>query len=354
MPRTVFTGILAALLIACGVALAWLLSYVLLLAFGGLLLAVFLRYAASAIARHTPLPTGAALALVVLGVVALAILLSVLIGPQIIAQLELLWQRLPAALAQVEQLFREHEWSRFLLERVTDGEDRPRWNILGTIGGTVSTIVGVIANVIIILTVALFLAADPELYRHGLVRLFPPARRGRAVEILDAVGDALWRWLLGQFVAVGLVAVLTWAGLWMLGLPFALALGLIAGLVNIIPYLGPFIAATPAILIGFTQSPTDALYTALLFVVIQQTEGNLLMPLIQKRATALPPVLTILAVIGFGVLFGWLGILFGTPLLVVAIVLVRMIYVEDILGDRGDARPENRPPDETMRAPSTI
>jgi predicted PurR-regulated permease PerM len=355
MPRSAFDGILTALLIVGLVLVAWQLAYVLLLAFGGLLLAVFLRHMAVALARHPPLPTGGALAVVVLGLAAAAILLVVLVGPRILAQLELLWQSLPAALDQVEQTLRQREWGRFLLERVSDGGERPRWNILGAIGGTVSTVVAVVSNVMVLLTVAIFLAIDPDLYRRGLVRLVPLDKRVRALEVLDALGDALWRWLLGQFAAMLVVALFTAAGLWLIGIPLALALGLIAGLVNFIPYLGPFISAAPAVLIAFAQSPTDALYTVLLFVLIQQVEGNILMPVIQKRATSLPPVLTILAVVGFGVLFGTLGVLFATPLLLVAIVLVRMLYVEDMLGDREVARSErpvsNAPVPQRSRAP---
>ena len=93
--------------------------------------------------------------------------------------------------------------------------------------------------------------------------------------------------------------------------------------------------AAPAVLIAFAHDPTLAAWTALLFLVFQQLEGNVLQPVIQKRATALPPVLTILAVVGFGVLFGLVGVLVATPLLLVILITVRMLYVEDTLGDRG-------------------
>lgn len=204
------------------------------------------------------------------------------------------------------------------------------------------TDVGLIANLVVVLSIAVFLALDPGLYRRGLLHLIPLQRRERIEEVLDDIGTALWRWLLGQSVDMLAVAIVTGAGLWLLGIPLALALGLIAGITNFIPYVGPFIAAVPAVLIAFSQSPTDAFYTGLLFLVVQQVEGNILMPIIQDRATALPPVLAILAVVGFGVLFGLLGALFATPLLLVIMILVQKLYVEDGLGDVANAAGRSR------------
>ena len=119
----------------------------------------------------------------------------------------------------------------------------------------------------------------------------------------------------------------------MLGIPLWLALGIIAGIADFIPFIGPWIGAAPAVLLAFSDGPQTAIYTAILFVVIQQVEGNILQPIIQKRANSLPPVLTVLSVIAFGVLFGFVGVLVATPLLLVLMVLVRMIYVEGILED---------------------
>lgn len=129
------------------------------------------------------------------------------------------------------------------------------------------------------------------------------------------------------------VAVMSGFGLWMLGIPLALALAIIAGITNVIPYIGPFLGGTPAVLFALTQGPREALYVLILFIVIQQLEGNVIMPLIQRRAAGLPPVMTIFGVIAFGVLFGLPGVVVAAPLLVVAMVLVQRLYIEDVLGD---------------------
>ena len=130
------------------------------------------------------------------------------------------------------------------------------------------------------------------------------------------------------------VGVVTATGLTLLGIPLALALGVLAGLLNFIPYLGPILSGGPAVLIAFTQSPADALNTLLFFVAIQNLEGYALTPMLQRRSVSIPPALGILAIVGLAALFGTYGVLFATPLLLVIMVLVRMLYVEDALGDR--------------------
>lgn len=120
-----------------------------------------------------------------------------------------------------------------------------------------------------------------------------------------------------------------------------LPLGSIAGLTNFIPLVGPFLSGIPAVLIAFSPSPMDAVWTALLFVAVQQLEGNVLPPIIQKRAVSTPPVLILLAAVGFGALFGLAGVLLATPLLIVTMILVRMLYVEDVLSDY-DAAPSSK------------
>jgi predicted PurR-regulated permease PerM len=138
---------------------------------------------------------------------------------------------------------------------------------------------------------------------------------------------------------MGIVAAATFAGLWLLDVPYALSLAFVAGVLEFVPFLGPILAAVPAIVVAFTIGPDSAMAVALLYLGIQQVEGNLLMPLIQRWAVALPPALGILAVVVFGLLFGTLGVLFATPLMVVVVVLMRKLYVERALGEARTADP---------------
>ena len=315
--------------------LAWHLSHILLLVFGGVLLAIFLRHAAEGICRRTGLPVRLALLLVILAVVLAIVGIIAWIGPQTARQFEILWASLPGAIERVEASLRASQFGGFLLDQMvgSNGGAPPDLNILGRLGGTLSATVNILFEIVIVITVAIFLAVDPGLYRRGLLRLVPLHRRGRAVEVMDTISDGLWYWLLGQFASMLLVGIVAGVGLALLGVPLAAVLGLIAGITNFIPQVGPYIAAVPAVLIAFTEDPMLAVYAALLFFAIHQVEGNIILPLIQKRATNLPPVLTVVIVVVGGVLFGALGLLLATPLLYVVMVLVRMLYVEDMLGD---------------------
>ncbi len=324
-------ALLITLLVTGLVLLAWRIASVLLLAFGGVLAAVLLRHLALLLSRWTRLPVGASLAAVVIGLVLLGVLFSLSVGSEVAAQFGQLWDALPQALQRVQDFIAQHEWGREILAA---GEPPRPGTLLSMATGVVGTLVGALGDALLVVVVALFLAADPRPYRRGLLHLIPLERRARAIEILDALDTGLWRWILGQSVAMLVVGTVTATGLWLLGIPLALALGILAGLLNVIPYLGPILSGAPAVLIAFAQSPNDALYTLLLFVLIQNLEGYVLTPMLQRRAVAIPPALGILTIVGLGSLFGAYGVLVATPLLLVIMILVKMIYVEDALGDR--------------------
>jgi predicted PurR-regulated permease PerM len=112
-----------------------------------------------------------------------------------------------------------------------------------------------------------------------------------------------------------------------------IALGMIAFVFTFVPYVGPIAAAVPALLVGFTVSPTHALYVGLLYFAVQMVEGNLLTPLVQQQMVKMPPAVTIVAQVLMGVLLGAVGVVFATPLAACALVLTKMLYVEDLLGD---------------------
>ncbi|MCW8087843.1 AI-2E family transporter [Sabulicella glaciei] len=338
-------ALLVVLLAAILIFVAWQLSNVLLLGFGGVLVAVLLRNLAVGLSRWTRLPAGAALAVVVIASIGLGVAFAVSVGPRVAEQFGELWRTLPGALAQFRAFLERFDWGRELVEAGTG--PRPA-TLLSLATGLVGTVFNALSDLLLVLVVALFLAADPGSYRNGLLRLVPPARRARAAEVLEAMGTGLWRWILGQSIAMLIAAVATAAGLMLLGIPLALALGILAGLLNFVPYLGPILAGVPAVLVAFAQGPTEALQTLVLVVVIQSLEGYVVTPMLQRRAVAIPPALGILAIVGLGVLFGTYGVLFATPLLLVAMILIRMLYVEDALGDQdGGGEPErdtgNRP-----------
>lgn len=330
--RAYFTA-LAVLATVAVTLLALNLAYFLLLAFAGVLLAVLLRNLAAVLAAYTPLPVGGALAVVVLTIAALIVLLFTVAGARMTAELMELAVRVPDAWGQVEDYLSGSAWGEYLLKGVPSGANQSRWSITGVIGPTVSAAAGAAVNLGVVLAVGIFLAADPALYRRGFLHLVPKRARTRAREVLDVVGKGMWWWIIGQSIDMVAVALMTGLGLWLIGVPTPVTLGLIAGVTNFIPFVGPFIGGVPAVLMALSQSTSDALYTALLFLVVQQVEGHVLMPMIQKRTTFLPPALTILAILAAGSAFGFVGMLLATPLLVVGLIFVQMLYVEEILED---------------------
>jgi len=141
---------------------------------------------------------------------------------------------------------------------------------------------------------------------------------------------------------------LTAIGLWIIGIPLAFTLGLLAGILNFVPNFGPWFAAIPAVLIAFMKSPQHALYVAVLYIVLQSVDGYILTPLVDRRSVELPPVLTITAQVLLGLAFGFVGILLASPLTAVAMILVKMLYVEDLLGDHVMLKVEEEAEEETV------
>ena len=147
------------------------------------------------------------------------------------------------------------------------------------------------------------------------------------------MGFSMRRWLATQLIAMIVIGVVTGGALALLGVQGAIALGIIAGLLEFIPFVGPIAAAIPAIAMGLLDSPQKAIYVAIVFTVIQQAEGHLLIPLLMKDSLELPPVLTILSQAVMATVFGFMGLLVAVPLLGATMVAVKLLYVEDVVGD---------------------
>jgi predicted PurR-regulated permease PerM len=196
-----------------------------------------------------------------------------------------------------------------------------------------SSTIAVVAGLLLILFTAIYVGAEPDLYHKGLLHLFPHWARPRAAEVLDAIGFSLRRWLVTQLIMMASIGVATALGLSLLGVKAALALGLIAGLLEFIPMLGPILSAVPGIAMAFLDSPQKALFVALVYWGVQFLEGHILQPLLMKRGVDLPPVVTLVGLSLMAIVFGFLGMLVAVPVLAAVMVTIKMLYVEDVVGD---------------------
>lgn len=209
------------------------------------------------------------------------------------------------------------------------------------------------AGLLLILMMSIYIGADPVTYRNGILHLFPMHRRKRIGEVLAAMSMQLRKWLVTQLIAMLVIGCVSAIALLMLGVKAPFALGVIAGLLEFVPTVGPILSAVPAIAMGFLDSPEKALYVGLAYLVIQQLEGHLLIPLLMKGGMDLPPVLTIVTQGLMALLFGFLGLMIAVPLLAAVIVPVKMLYVEDALGDEIEAEGEESGGREAAVSPTT-
>jgi predicted PurR-regulated permease PerM len=324
---TFFRRVLIAGAVVVLVLLVWRLADALLLLFGAVLIGLLLSGATDAICRYTGLPRLLALTLVVLAVVGVFVSVTLAFGTQITMQLVDLWQRLPGAIDNFEQRLGLGDISAQILEQLRSNTG----NILFEITSWAAVLLNLAGNAALLLVSAVFLAGEPSLYRSGALKLVPPSQRPPIEETLDFSAAALRQWLVGQLIAVAIVGTIMGIGASFIGLPAPLALGLIAGLLEFIPFAGPIIGAVPAILLALTQSWTHVMLTAGLIVLVQFIESNVVTPIIQRRMVSLPPVVTLFAILCFGLLFGPLGLLFATPLAVFIFVVVNNLYVRGLL-----------------------
>jgi len=286
--------------------------------------------------RATNLGRGWSLALVTLTLVGVLFAIIWLAAGRIGAQANMLREQLPRAVESLSAQLEQYELGQRLIESLPRLREQflgRGGNVLGRVTGLASTTLGALVNVVVVAVIGLYLAAQPDLYSGGIKRLFPFKYRARAGEVFGVLDEALWRWLLGRMGLMLSNGLLTALGLWLLGVPLALTLGLLAGLLNFIPNFGPFIAAVPAILIALLQGPRQALYVALLYFVLQTIDGYVFTPLVDRKSVELPPVLAITAQVLLGFAFGFIGLLLASPLTATMMLLVKMLYVEDVLGD---------------------
>jgi predicted PurR-regulated permease PerM len=222
-------------------------------------------------------------------------------------------------------------------------------------GGAFSTFVSVgasVANILsflaVILVATIFTVLQPAPLVNGFVTLFPAGRRERVREILGKLYKTVQWWFLGQLASMAIIGLLFTVALFLIGIPFALLLGILSGLLAFIPFVGPVISIIPPILLALAQNPIAALWVILAYLVIQAIESNLVQPVVMSRAVSLHPVVIVFTLLIMGSLFGFVGLLLAVPLIAAFQLLVRELWVKrmDSLGT------DPNPPREEAKDPS--
>lgn len=305
--------------LAASVWLVWELRVGLLLALGAVLVAMMLQLVARLICHVTGMRESIALALAVLLVLIIFVVCGWLFEARLTAQFGAVIHQIESGLRQLGPL-------------------RPlAGNASSLIGQVIPTALSsglVLAEFAVVIAIAaIYIAAQPDTYRRGLVALFPRPLRADVDEVLKVVGAALQYWLLGQLIIMVIVGALSYCGMLIIGLPNPVVLALIAGISEIIPYLGPFIGAVPAILVALTVGIVPALWTVAVYVAIHVFEGYLIAPLLQRHLVHIPPALILMSILFCQLLIGPLGVMFAAPIAVFTYTAVKLLYVRDTLNE---------------------
>jgi len=339
-------GLTMAAVVAVGAAVALLVSAagILLLLFAGILVAIFLRGCADWIATRTPLRPGPSLWLFIGASLAALGTVAAIIIPESVGEFGRLGTEIVASVEQLQGSLEERSWGRELLAVMPElGDLQGRFDdALDRARGFFSTTIGGLASFFVMVFIGLYLAASPGTYTRGLLALFPDRQQHRVRQILLELQVSLMRWLLGRCFGIVVVGILTWVGLMILDMPLALPLALLAAALAFVPNLGPVLAILPALLLALVRGPSTVLWVVALYSAVQAFETYLITPLVSRRVVSLPPVLTIVVQIGMGMYFGLLGLLLAGPMAVVLLTLVKMVYIEDVLGRDTRSRAHGR------------
>jgi len=337
--RDIVRAALTVIAILVALQLLWSARFLVLTGFLGVLFGLSAARAVDWIVGKVPrLKREVAAGGVVLGVVSVLVGFALWSGPALVEQSQELRVKLPEAVTNLETWLATTQPQ--ILNVIAPPDTLEGSRLLNTAAkyapaltdfafGVVQSTLVVAAAIVLVIFLALYIAADPLVYRRGLISLVPVERRERFESLLTALGSTLRVWFQTQLIAMLVIGVVTTFLLVMLGVRAALPLGVLAGLFEFIPNVGPMLSAVPAVLMGFVDSPQKALVIMGVYWGIQFLENNLLIPYLMRQQLDLPPALTLITQVVMAYVFGFLGLFVAIPLLATVVVSVKMFWVEE-------------------------
>lgn len=254
----------------------------------------------------------------------------------------MMYEQAPEEWTNIKQQLWQYEWGKEIArenpnpkdflenEKDTSGEDN---DMTRGVLDLFSVTAGAVASVVLVIVIAIYIAAEPEVYTNGFLRLFPIDKRLLVINIMDETALTIQWWLVGQLVSMVILGTITTLGLWLMGVPYSLVLGIFTALMTFIPNLGPILAGIPTLLVALTVSPAMVFYVAIFYAIIQSIEGYFITPMIHREAINVPPVLIITFQFLLYYLIGIIGVFVAMPLVACLMILIQRVYVEEILGD---------------------
>ncbi|TWR31637.1 AI-2E family transporter [Mucilaginibacter pallidiroseus] len=300
---------------------------VLLMVLAGTLISVYFHGLGDMIQRRTKWSRKVSMFLSVAGSFLIIAVLFWFMGTKIQGQIETLSDTLPQTVNNAKAKLGETSLGRKILEYYNEKNSS---TLFDTARKFFSTSFGVLGNLYIIMFLAIFFTVQPSLYKDGIIKLMPRSKRELASCVVDRVSLALKGWLKGMMLSMVLIFIIVGTGLTIMGIPVALVLALITGILKLIPNFGSLAAMIPGVLLALTMSVNKAIAATLLYVISQTIVSNIVTPLIQKKMINTPPALTIIAQVIMGGLCGALGVILAVPLLAIIIILVDELYIKPI------------------------
>jgi predicted PurR-regulated permease PerM len=321
--------VLATIAIIIATLLLWYAATVFLIGFAAILWAIFLQTVSHKLSKRLKIPYSLTLLLVVIVLIVLMAILFVVSTPLISKQLSELFLQLPQSYEQFKTFIGQYTHGKFLGDgNLTDELIFKNEKFFKQASAIFSFTFDVVTSFSIFILIGIYLAFDPDRYIKGSLLLIPKRNRTYAAGVISELGNALRWWLFGKGISMAAIGILTMVGLWILNVPLAFILGLLAALFAFIPYIGSIISAIPAILVALAVSPTLALYATLLYLIVHAIEGYFITPFIEQRTVSIPPALTVFVQVVLTLLVGFLGLALTSPLIVVMLVLVRELYIK--------------------------